>query len=76
MEKSISELCLGRIIFKGKINRTYRFIRTLPSMKVKRKIYIYFDDLDETVQKELLDLFGSVARGMSFVFDDEMDDGD
>ena len=37
-------------------------------MKVKRKIYIYFDDLDETVQKELLDLFGSVARGMSFVF--------
>lgn len=45
-------------------------------MKVKRKIYIYFDDLDETVQKELLDLFGSVARGMTFVFDDEMDDGD
>ena len=45
-------------------------------MKVKRKIYIYFDDLDVTVQKELLDLFGSVVRGMTFVFDDEMDDED
>lgn len=45
-------------------------------MKVKRKVYIYFDDLDERTQRELVGLFGDVAREMTFVFDDDVDESD
>lgn len=45
-------------------------------MKVKRKVYIYFDDLDAIAQDELLSLFGDIARKMIFVFDDDVDESD
>ena len=43
-------------------------------MRVKREIYIYFDDLDEAVQKELLSLFGFTAETLVFKFTGEFDD--